>query len=206
MNQSTSSLTATGDITELPKSRAEARSLGVKRYYSGKPCPKGHLTYRYVAGGGCAECQAVRAKEKYEGGWRQDATTRKQINARWNTSTKGAIAKHRWRQKDPKRAWAVYATGGAKARATKFGVPFDLDYRYVLSITPDVCPVFGTMFKFIDNGHVLPDSATLDRLKPELGYVKGNVAVISMRANNIKSAYTAKEVAKVAQWMYEQGL
>lgn len=206
MNQSILSLVGDGDITKLPATRSEARALGVKRYYTGKPCPKGHVTYRYAAGGGCAECQAIRAKQKYEGGWRQDKSTRPEINARWNASTKGAVAKQKWREKDPKRAWAVYATGGAKSRARKAGIEFDLDHQYVLSITPDSCPVFGTAFKFIDNGHIVPESATIDRLKPELGYVRGNVAVISMKANNIKSRYNASDVAKVAQWMYEQGL
>lgn len=209
MNQTSlgiSKVIVDGVSIDMPTTRAAAKAKGIKRYYTGKPCPKGHMAYRYAAGGACSECQAARAKEKYTRGWRQDTTTRKQINTRWNTSGKGAVAKQRWREKNPKRAWAVYATSGAKFRATRARMPFDLDSTYILSITPDVCPVFGTEFKFIGNGQITPDSATLDKLKPELGYVRGNVAVISMKANAIKNAFTSEDVLRVGQWMQERGL
>lgn len=35
-----------------------ARKLGLKRYYSGKPCLRGHVSYRYVSNGRCVKCQA----------------------------------------------------------------------------------------------------------------------------------------------------
>ena len=44
-------------------------------------------------------------------------------------------------------------------------------------------------------------SPTLDRLIPELGYVPGNIAVISMKANRIKSdTDNPAEMAAVALW------
>lgn len=206
MNQSISSLTATGDITELPSSRAEARSQGIKRYYTGKPCPKGHMTYRYTAGGGCAECQAVRMKEKYEGGWRQDTTTRKQINARWNVSNKGMAAKQRWRERNPKRAWCVHMLNGIRRRAAAKNVPCTLTVSELVELMPDKCPVFGVEFSFINNGKMTPDSPSVDRLIPSRGYVKDNVAIVSMKANAIKSAFTSDDVLRVAEWMKENGL
>lgn len=36
-------------------SRAEAKAAGLKRYFTGKPCPKGHVAERYV-NGTCYEC------------------------------------------------------------------------------------------------------------------------------------------------------
>jgi hypothetical protein len=157
-------------------------------------------------GGGCAGCYAARAKQKYDGGWRQDTTNRKQINARWNASTKGLAAKQRWRERNPKRAWCVHIRTGMRERAVRKGVPFAISVVYLESITPDVCPVFGTPFNFINNGKVASDSPSVDRLRPELGYVEGNLRVISMKANNIKSAYTSADVARVAEWMREEGL
>jgi len=44
-------------------------------------------------------------------------------------------------------------------------------------------------------------SPSLDRLKPHLGYTKGNVAVISDYANRIKQDATPEEVMAVARWM-----
>lgn len=206
MSLGTSKVIVDGVIIDMPATRAAAKSLGVKRYFTGNPCPKGHITYRYTAGGGCAECVSLRAKELYAGGWRQDTSNRKQINARWNVSNKGMAAKQRWREKNPKRAWCVHIINGMKRRATQKGVPFDITPVQLLDITPDRCPIFGTEFSFINNGVMTAESPSVDRLNPKQGYVVGNVVVISMKANNIKSAYAADDVAKVADWMRGMGL
>jgi 5-methylcytosine-specific restriction endonuclease McrA len=39
--------------------RADAISLGLKQYFTGKPCPRGHVANRYVNGKGCIECSAA---------------------------------------------------------------------------------------------------------------------------------------------------
>jgi len=192
-------------ITDMPTSRYEAKDNGNTKYYTGKPCHKGHTTYRYTASGLCAACASERAKQQWATGVRQDFKDRPAANKKWNDSEKGRAAKELWRQRDPKRAWAVYATGGAKVRARLKGVPFNLSSRYVFSITPDVCPVFGTPFVFIGNACMQDISASLDRLNPSLGYIEGNVVVISMKANAIKNAYGAQDIARVAEWLEEQG-
>ena len=50
------------------------------------------------------------------------------------------------------------------------------------------------------------DSPSIDRLIPELGYIKGNVNVISLRANIIKNNATKDELIKIANWMESKGL
>ena len=35
---------------------AEARELGLKRYFTGQPCKHGHIGQRYVSSSGCSEC------------------------------------------------------------------------------------------------------------------------------------------------------
>ena len=47
-------------MEELPKTRAEARSLGLPRYFTGLPCKWGHVVWRYVAGG-CSTCSIERS-------------------------------------------------------------------------------------------------------------------------------------------------
>lgn len=37
-------------------SRAEAKQLGLKKYFSGEKCTKGHLSERYTSKGSCIEC------------------------------------------------------------------------------------------------------------------------------------------------------
>ena len=92
---------------------------------------------------------------------------------------------------------------GARFRAKKEGLPFDLTVGD-LSI-PDTCPVLGTPMShnWGTAGHD-GNSPSLDRIVPALGYVKGNVAVISLRANRMKSDASLDELRKLVQWMEKQ--
>lgn len=81
----------------------------------------------------------------------------------------------------------------AKSRANKKGIPFDLELSDI--IFPETCPALG--FRFGDTKELRP---SLDRIIPELGYVKGNVVVVSMRANRIKSDATANELEMIASF------
>lgn len=40
----------------------EAKSKGLKHYFTGKPCKRGHTCRRYVSDGECVECKALRNK------------------------------------------------------------------------------------------------------------------------------------------------
>lgn len=65
---------------------------------------------------------------------------------------------------------------------------------------PQTCPVLGIPLTY--NSKKLTDnSASLDRIEPALGYVRGNVVIISARANRIKSDGTAKEHRLLAEWI-----
>lgn len=107
----------------------------------------------------------------------------------------------RYKLKFPKKTWAAYAKRDAKKRAGKKGVPFNLTREYIESILTTHCPVFNTPFQYGGNGKIKPESPALDRIVPSLGYVEGNVHIISVKANNIKSAYSAQEVMTVAKWL-----
>jgi 5-methylcytosine-specific restriction endonuclease McrA len=37
-------------------SRPEARRLGMRHYFTGKPCPQGHIAKRYICNGKCVKC------------------------------------------------------------------------------------------------------------------------------------------------------
>jgi hypothetical protein len=91
-----------------------------------------------------------------------------------------------------------------KYRADKKGVPFTLTRKYLRKIYPDdnKCPVLGVEFE-LGNG-MSPYSPSVDRLKPERGYVKGNVAVICHRANAVKHDASWEEILEVAAWTQAQ--
>jgi hypothetical protein len=102
---------------------------------------------------------------------------------------------------NPKKTWIIAALNRAKRRARERGLLYDLNTRYLMSILTTHCPVFGTEFVFSGGVVATPQSPSLDRLDSSMGYVKGNVVVISVKANTIKSAYTAEDIAKVADWL-----
>jgi hypothetical protein len=43
--------------------RDEARALGLKRFFTGKPCKHGHVAERIVSSHGCMECDRARSLE-----------------------------------------------------------------------------------------------------------------------------------------------
>lgn len=74
----------------------------------------------------------------------------------------------------------------SRRRAKEIGVECSLEHGD-LSI-PQVCPIRRTAFVFNSQNH--PDAASVDRLDPSKGYVKGNVRVISFLANRCKNNET----------------
>ena len=81
-------------------------------------------------------------------------------------------------------------------------IPFNLDVEYLLSIAVDKCPVFG--FELAWDGvrnKVKSNSPSLDRIIPELGYIKGNVRYLSNQANTMKSYATKEQLQQFAQWI-----
>jgi hypothetical protein len=86
----------------------------------------------------------------------------------------------------------------ARRRAKKQNVPFDITIDDI--IIPNYCPVLGIPL-FQGSKDEMYNSPSLDKIIPELGYVKCNIAVISHRANTIKNNGTAEEHRKIAQWL-----
>jgi hypothetical protein len=86
-----------------------------------------------------------------------------------------------------------------KRRAAKLGVPFDLVREDIM--IPEVCPVLGIPIEMaIGRGTWSHNSPSVDRVIPELGYIKRNIRIISARANNLKNDGTPDELEKVAAY------
>jgi hypothetical protein len=94
-----------------------------------------------------------------------------------------------------------YLFYNAKARAKKFGLPFDLTVTDV--VIPEFCPVLGVPIEATVKGRrgFHPNSPSIDRVVPVKGYVRGNVCVISNRANWIKRDATAGELRLIADYI-----
>jgi len=92
----------------------------------------------------------------------------------------------------------IYLFRIAKARARKSNIEFSITTDDI--IVPINCPVLGIPLTF-DNKRLNENSPTLDRINNSFGYVKGNVCVISGRANRIKNDGTAEEHEKISNYI-----
>ena len=88
-----------------------------------------------------------------------------------------------------------------RCRATARGLPCtvtfaDLDW-------PEFCPILGVQLDYAApcKGPKKANGWSIDRIDSAKGYVPGNIAIISYRANVIKSSGTAEEHRKIADWM-----
>lgn len=82
----------------------------------------------------------------------------------------------------------------AKVRASKRGLEFNLELMDI--IVPAMCPYLNIPLD-TNNSCKRDNSPTLDRIVPELGYVQGNVEVISERANRIKNDANSSELLAI---------
>lgn len=69
-------------------------------------------------------------------------------------------------------------------------------------IWPEHCPALGVKLDYTTRGKVYPNMPSLDRIDLSKGYVPGNVAVISVRANTIKSNASLDELRSVANYVF----
>lgn len=88
--------------------------------------------------------------------------------------------------------------GGARTRARVYGVPCTIKFNDFE--VPSTCPALGIPLVIGEEVHT-DNSPTLDRIVPALGYIPGNVAVISYLANRVKNNGTADQLRAIATWM-----
>jgi hypothetical protein len=95
-------------------------------------------------------------------------------------------------------SWNLHS---AKHRCKDSDIPFDIDVDD-LHPFPLHCPVLGIQLDWLADARAVVDhSPSLDRMDPTLGYVRGNVTIISNRANRIKNDASLDEVRKVVSWL-----
>lgn len=104
--------------------------------------------------------------------------------------------KGKYKNKKYKPTAEAHILDNARARAKEKGLPFNLTVKDI-SI-PKICPVLGIPIER-KPGVTHAGTPSIDRLIPAWGYVKGNVWIISFRANEIKKNCTSDELFKVAR-------
>ena len=90
----------------------------------------------------------------------------------------------------------MYMFKRAKERAKRQNLEFDISEADI--IIPEKCPYLGIPLQ-LGEGHHIPNSPSLDRIDIKKGYVKGNILVVSNRANAIKRDATLDELLLIVE-------
>lgn len=92
----------------------------------------------------------------------------------------------------------------AKGRAVKSGLEFNIEISDI--IIPEVCPIFNILLdkenarKLDKKVRYSPNLPSIDRIDSSKGYIKGNVEIISWRANKIKNDATYEELVLMGKY------
>ena len=85
-----------------------------------------------------------------------------------------------------------YLWKAAKRRAKIKSLDFDIEVSDI--IIPQLCPLLNIpIIHEVGKGCRNPHSPSLDRIDNRFGYIKGNILVVSWRANFLKSDGTIEE-------------
>lgn len=118
---------------------------------------------------------------------------------RWRANRKGKDRSHQWLHLEGesfydwlRKRWSQIRSD-KKAKGREFNIiPDDLEL-------PELCPILNIPIDY--SGKDPNCKWTMDCLVPSKGYTKGNVHIISNRANRIKNDGTIEEHLLIAKWM-----
>lgn len=82
-----------------------------------------------------------------------------------------------------------------KARAKKYNLEFNLELSDI--VLPEVCPVFNHPFIYGD----VDWTYSIDRRDCSKGYVKGNIFIISNKANRIKNNASLEDLELLVKYL-----
>lgn len=102
------------------------------------------------------------------------------------------------RKKRRKENPAVFMLQSAKKRAKAKGIEFTITLEDI--VIPKKCPILGIPI-YVGEGFIRYHSPSLDRVDNKKGYIKGNVAVISYKANGFKGDMSITDVRKLLKYM-----
>ena len=102
------------------------------------------------------------------------------------------------------KGWISRRLRKIKDHEKKHGYKSNIDGAYLQMLLVDKCPVFGYDLIYGGTGMSRPPNlAALDRIDNNIGYMKGNLHIISDHANSMKRNATYDELLRFAKWAQE---
>lgn len=143
----------------------------------------------------CACGSVILTKSNYCHLCARKANLRSRAKRRENGTPAYDLYNYTWRIKNPEKYILQSAKSRAKARYLEFNITLE-DI-----VIPSHCPVLGIPIIIQAGKGASYNSPSLDRIDNRFGYVKGNVQVISWRANNLKSDGSLEEFKKLVEFL-----
>lgn len=113
---------------------------------------------------------------------------------RWKDRNKDKRAKY-YREYEARRPIAEKLFRSMKSRKILFDItPNDISVE-------NECPICGIEMRISSRRGGSAVSPTLDKIIPNRGYVKGNIAVICKSCNSLKGKGSAEEHHRIANWI-----
>lgn len=170
--------------------RKQALQQGLTTYFTGRPCSRGHISKRQTKSGNCTSCRDYhnaifnKANPNYH----------KDYGETWRKENPHKYIEYydKWHQNVQK-----YLFFQLRSRAIAKNIPFDLALEDL--IIPKTCPIFGIPL-FVSKGRNSANSPSVDRIDNTKGYVKGNVHVISWKANKLKNDATMEDLQTIVNY------
>lgn len=145
----------------------------------------------------CRPCNRVRGREKYRENAEHIKAIRKVQYSRYREKRIARALEYKNTKKSANPEYYLWLS--AKRRAAKTGKDFDIEVSDI--VIPEYCPVLGIALRLGVKRGFIEDAPSIDRVDSEKGYVKGNVFVISWRANKIKSDASLEELEKLVAYV-----
>jgi hypothetical protein len=140
------------------------------------------------------------------------SVSKKEYHKQWREKNpdkiKAYVKKHKVRSNNSLKLWRYNNPAkclhlNIKSRAKRSGVEFNMEWQDI--DIPVICPVLGIPIVMGTNEGMRtgpsPNSPSVDRVDNNKGYIKGNIQVISHKANTMKNSATPDQLIKFARWI-----
>lgn len=135
----------------------------------------------------CRECDKASCRERYA-----KARNKRAGKSRTFRERKGDKSEAEWKM--------VNMYWRARKRSKEKGWFCDLELKDILDLYVEKCPVFDIELNWQEaKERAMENTPSVDRIDSSKGYVKGNVWIISWKANRIKTNATAEDLIAIAQ-------
>lgn len=122
---------------------------------------------------------------------------RMEVDQEYAASCRAVIQAQKLRYKQDLDKWKRLKISHIKANAPKRGLDVTITEEDLVWV--ECCPILGiTLDRCAPTNS--PNCASVDRLNNSLGYIKGNVWIISRKANTMKNSASREELKAFGRW------